>query len=117
MDWALAVAPFPFSKCSVQNGPERSRARRFCAAKRTLDGEDRFWKIGMKGKGAGSQGYPPRVGAAPQFHRIRLCPLETRNSHTFFRRVPEISGPLKKYALLLLWIQPHGPEHSVVESY
>ncbi len=38
---ALAVAPFPFSKCAVQNGPERSRARRFCAAERTLDGEDR----------------------------------------------------------------------------
>ena len=41
LDAALAVAPFPFSKSSVQNGPELSRARRFCAAKRTLDGEDR----------------------------------------------------------------------------
>src|SRR5712692_2968243 len=38
---AFAVAPFPFSKCAVQNGPEQSRARRFCAAERPLDGEDR----------------------------------------------------------------------------
>jgi hypothetical protein len=27
--FAFAVAPFPLSKCTVQNGPERSRARRF----------------------------------------------------------------------------------------
>ena len=33
----LQFAPFPFSKCVVQNGPEQSRARRFCAAKRTLE--------------------------------------------------------------------------------
>jgi hypothetical protein len=37
----FALAPFPLSKGSFRNGPERSRARRFCAAERTLDGEDR----------------------------------------------------------------------------
>ena len=34
----FAVAPFPFSKGRVLNGPEPSRARCICAAKRTLDG-------------------------------------------------------------------------------
>jgi len=35
-----ALPPFPHIRKCCQNGPERSRARRFCAAKRTLDGED-----------------------------------------------------------------------------
>ena len=50
---AFAFAPFPFSLGSLRNGPQRSRARGFCAAEenllwvgkdspeRTLDGEDR----------------------------------------------------------------------------
>jgi hypothetical protein len=33
-----------------QNGPERSRARRCCAAKRTLDGEDRSEILLQEGK-------------------------------------------------------------------
>jgi len=36
-----ALPPFPHIRKCCQNGPERSRARRFCAAQRTLDGEDR----------------------------------------------------------------------------
>ena len=35
------LPPFPHLRNRPQNGPERSRARRFCAAQRTLDGEDR----------------------------------------------------------------------------
>jgi len=35
------VAVFPSYEEGVRNGPEQSRARRCCAAKRTLDGEDR----------------------------------------------------------------------------
>ena len=62
----FAVAPFPFSKWRVLNGPEPSRARCICAAKRTLDGEDRSRRIIQKGKGAGSQGPPPRgLGQSP----------------------------------------------------
>src|SRR5437588_2937716 len=34
-----------------QNGPQRSRARRCCAAKRTLDGEDRSEILVQEGKG------------------------------------------------------------------
>jgi hypothetical protein len=48
--FAFAVAPFPFSRASVRNCPERSRARWFCAAQRTLDGEDRL-EDGNEGKG------------------------------------------------------------------
>src|SRR6266568_9649321 len=40
-DLRLHVPPFPHIRAVLQNGPERSRARRCCAAKRTLDGEDR----------------------------------------------------------------------------
>ena len=40
----LCSSPFRFSKCAVQNGLERSRARGFCAAE--------------KGKGAGSRSEP-----------------------------------------------------------
>jgi hypothetical protein len=37
----------------VQNGPEPSRARRWLgAAKRTLDGENRFWHHQKSGKGS-----------------------------------------------------------------
>src|ERR1700731_3574157 len=36
-----ALPPFPHIRKRCQNGPERSRARRFCAAQWTLDGEDR----------------------------------------------------------------------------
>src|SRR5579862_7879702 len=54
----FAFAPFPLSEESFRNGPERSRARRFCAAKRTLDGEDRSgrWRRRERGPAA-------RVGA------------------------------------------------------
>lgn len=41
LEVSLQFAPFPFSWCNLRNGPERSRARGVCAAKRTLDGEDR----------------------------------------------------------------------------
>jgi len=34
----------------LQNGPERSRARRFGAAQRTLDGEDRSETVYEEGK-------------------------------------------------------------------
>ena len=34
----------------LQNGPEQSRARRFCAAQRTLDGEDRSETVYEEGK-------------------------------------------------------------------
>jgi len=34
----------------LQNGPQRSRARRCCVAKRTLDGEDRSAILVQEGK-------------------------------------------------------------------
>ena len=37
----VCICPLSLISVSLRNGPERSRARRFCAAKRTLDSEDR----------------------------------------------------------------------------
>ena len=55
----LPIAPFPSSMVSSQNGGNRSRARRFCAALRTLDGFPPFCNLEFEGKGAGSQGLAP----------------------------------------------------------
>jgi hypothetical protein len=42
---------FPsYEEWFLQNGPERSRARRFGAAQRTLDGEDRSETVYEEGK-------------------------------------------------------------------
>ena len=59
---AFAFGPFPCSKCLVRNGPQRSRARVFCAAKRTLDGEDRSELLAVQGKGPGVSGGVPLAG-------------------------------------------------------
>ena len=45
------LPPFPHLRNRPRNGPERSRARWFCAAQRTLDGEDRCETGGQEGKG------------------------------------------------------------------
>jgi hypothetical protein len=37
----ISEAPLALVRSELRNGPQRSRARWFCAAKRTLDGEDR----------------------------------------------------------------------------
>jgi hypothetical protein len=46
----LPNSPFPLIRQFLQNGPERSRARRFRAAQRTLDGEDRSETVYEEGK-------------------------------------------------------------------
>jgi hypothetical protein len=77
---AFAVAPFPFSKCVVRNGLERSRARRFCAAERTLDGEDRSGRWNRRERGRGRRGIPRGVwGRAPML-LVRTNPLANQNS-------------------------------------
>src|SRR5579872_5935023 len=45
------LPPFPHLRNRSQNGPERSRARRFCAAQRTLDGEDRSERLVRRERG------------------------------------------------------------------
>ncbi len=40
-EMSISGSPFPLVRQVFRNGAERSRARRFCAAKRTLDREDR----------------------------------------------------------------------------
>src|SRR5579875_1627302 len=59
----FAFARFPFSWANLRNGPEPSRARGFCAAKRTLDGEDRSGTWGRRESGLGVQGVSPWRGA------------------------------------------------------
>src|SRR5450432_839925 len=56
---AFAAAPFPLYKCGFRNGPELSRARRFCAAKRTLDGEDRSGTLISRERGR-QESYAPQ---------------------------------------------------------
>jgi hypothetical protein len=68
------IAPFPSTRgCFAPNGPQRSRARRFCAAKRTLDRCGPFGYHRQSGKGAGPQslGCISRapVLLQPAFHR------------------------------------------------
>jgi hypothetical protein len=50
--FVYAFSAFPSSLASLRNGPYRSRARGLCAAKRTLDGEDRFRNMERR-RGAG----------------------------------------------------------------
>src|SRR5579875_732502 len=59
----FAFARFPFSWANLRNGPEPSRARGFCAAERTLDGEDRSGTWGRRESGLGVQGVSPWRGA------------------------------------------------------
>ena len=50
--WLLFTLPLSLLEgVFSQNGPQRSRARRCCAAKRTLDGEDRSEILVQEGKG------------------------------------------------------------------
>src|SRR5258708_31949921 len=63
---ALCSCPLSLISVVFQNGPERSRARRFCAAKRTLDGEDRSGRWRRRERGRGRRGIPRGVwGGAP----------------------------------------------------
>ena len=59
---AFAWASFPSSKEPLRNGPEQSRARRFCAAERTLDGEDRSGIWGRRERRPGVPGGVPLAG-------------------------------------------------------
>ena len=48
---SVSQLSFPsYEEWLLQNGPERSRARRFGAAQRTLDGEDRSETVYEEGK-------------------------------------------------------------------
>ena len=58
----FAFARFPLSQCNLRNGPEPSRARGLCAAKRTLDGEDRSGTWGRRESGPGVSGGVPLAG-------------------------------------------------------
>ncbi len=73
----LTVFAGPLSLISVcfQNGPERSRARRGCAAKRTLEGEDRSenWRSRERGPGVSGGNPLARYGAAPHPHAGFAC--------------------------------------------
>src|SRR5205807_4876004 len=62
----LCSCPLSLISVVLQKGPERSRARRFCAAKRTLDGEDRSGRWRRRERGRGRRGTPPRgLGRSP----------------------------------------------------
>jgi hypothetical protein len=112
---AFAVAPFPFSKCVVRNGLERSRARRFCAAERTLDGEDRSGRWNRRERGRGRRGIPRGVwGRAPML-LVRTNPLANQNS-PLNRRSSQIPAHSRKNVEKRfpssclhskLWIQRH----------
>ena len=56
------LPPFLRIRESLRNGPQRARARRFCAAKRTLAGEDRSARLERKERGL--------VGLLPQLVEI-----------------------------------------------
>ncbi len=86
---SLGSCPLSLISVVVQNGPERSRARGFCAAKRTLDGEDRSGRWGRRERGRGRRGTPRGVwGSAPipknkfayQRHRIPTQALSVTDS-------------------------------------
>src|SRR5271169_3188600 len=64
--WKLVsvLPPFPHIRKRPQNGPERSRARWFCAAQRTLDGEDRSEKFVRRERGL--VGFPPQAEGTNQ---------------------------------------------------
>src|ERR1700694_6067051 len=47
----LHSAPFPHISQVLRNGPEQARARGFCAAQRTLAGEDRSATYPVREKG------------------------------------------------------------------
>src|SRR5215471_9425845 len=66
--FAFVFAAFPLSLENLRNGPEPSRARGLCAAKRTLDGEDRSGTWSGRERRRGSQGASPwrGSGAAPR---------------------------------------------------
>src|SRR5262245_42236758 len=82
---ALAVAPFPFSKWVVQNGPERSRGRR-CWARRSEPLTARtVLEDEVEGKGGGVAGVSPAgFGAAPQcYARERIRSPQNPEKPTF----------------------------------
>ena len=64
----VCVCPLSLISVNLRNGPEQSRARGLCAAKRTLDGEDRSGTWGRRESGPGVSGGVPLAeirGSAP----------------------------------------------------
>ena len=85
---AFAFGPFPFSQGTLRNGPEQSRARGFCAAERTLDGEDRSGTWSGRERGRGFQGVSPwrGSGAAPRApYRARFLRAASSNPAAAFQ--------------------------------
>jgi hypothetical protein len=67
---SISQSSFPSYQGRVfQNGPERSRARRFGAAQRTLDGEDRSETVYKEGK---EELQPNSISEAQQAKRLHL---------------------------------------------
>ena len=70
---------FPsYEEWFLQNGPERSRARRFGAAQRTLDGEDRSATVYEEGKEERQLDSISEAQQAKRLHVATIVLSETR---------------------------------------
>jgi hypothetical protein len=98
----LCSCPLSLISVRFRNGPQPSRARRFCAAERTLDGEDRSgtWEERERGLSPWIRTHGDQIGRSIDFVLLQYrpsCPdqlvRQGHNRYILVRAAQQLSEP------------------------